>query len=402
MLTLENKCVTKTSGSFQYLTNLRTCIVILVVLYHVGLVYESSGVGAVFWIVDDENTNPVSGIINLILDSFVMPLMFFIAGVFALPSLKAKSNVGFIKIKAARLMMPWLFGVVFLIPIYMLIFHYSRDATVIDYSALWFWNNSTISQSWLWFLPVLFYFHLILLALHGLFANPQVIKTIMAVRPAVMIFTALMVSTSFYLCIVMLAANGWIKTLFLDIQLERALLYFISYLLGVWFERKRLLPSSSVSSKWIHGLNVILWLPLVSYLLVLLHFLLTQSYIFNAITDQLIIRTSFHLLCLCFITLLLFVFKKYFNKTNRIMKLCNAQSYNVYLLHVPVLGGFSLIFRDVELPSLLIVFMVTGFTYGICVLLGRIWLGLKVWLFALRLTKKHESCCLANEVNREA
>ena len=40
-----------------FLDNLRTFMVFLVVLYHAGGVYESSGMLASFWLVDDPSTN---------------------------------------------------------------------------------------------------------------------------------------------------------------------------------------------------------------------------------------------------------------------------------------------------------------------------------------------------------
>ena len=41
-----------------FLDNVRTAMIVLVVLYHSGIVYESSGLFASFWIVDDPATNP--------------------------------------------------------------------------------------------------------------------------------------------------------------------------------------------------------------------------------------------------------------------------------------------------------------------------------------------------------
>jgi hypothetical protein len=51
-----------------FLDNLRTFMIFLVVLYHAGGVYESSGIWASFWLVDDPSTNNLSGILNLIID----------------------------------------------------------------------------------------------------------------------------------------------------------------------------------------------------------------------------------------------------------------------------------------------------------------------------------------------
>jgi hypothetical protein len=40
-----------------FLDNLRTFLIFLVILYHAGVVYESSGLTASFWIVDDPSTS---------------------------------------------------------------------------------------------------------------------------------------------------------------------------------------------------------------------------------------------------------------------------------------------------------------------------------------------------------
>ena len=69
-------------GRLHFLDNLRVFFIFLVVIYHCGIVYESSGIGGVFWVVDDPATNNAVGIINLVIDVFVMAGMFFIAGYF--------------------------------------------------------------------------------------------------------------------------------------------------------------------------------------------------------------------------------------------------------------------------------------------------------------------------------
>jgi hypothetical protein len=51
-----------------------------VVLYHAGVVYESSGLMGSFWIFDDPSTSKLPGLLNVIIDIFVMPTLFFISG----------------------------------------------------------------------------------------------------------------------------------------------------------------------------------------------------------------------------------------------------------------------------------------------------------------------------------
>ncbi|MCP4425145.1 MAG: hypothetical protein GY803_11675, partial [Chloroflexi bacterium] len=64
----------------HWMDNLRTIIIFLVVLYHVGGVYESTGMWAYFWIVDDPDTVTWVGIVGIMFDIMVMPAMFFISG----------------------------------------------------------------------------------------------------------------------------------------------------------------------------------------------------------------------------------------------------------------------------------------------------------------------------------
>ncbi|MBC8440714.1 MAG: acyltransferase family protein [Deltaproteobacteria bacterium] len=141
-----------------FLDNLRTFIIFLVVLYHSGAVYESSGIFASFWIVDDPATNKLVDIVNLIVDIFMIMTLFFIAGYVAPLSMKNKNLCTFLKFKFKRLLIPWLIAVFTLIPIYKIIFLYSRNLPQENWMTYFHFNNGVFSQSWLWFLPILFFF----------------------------------------------------------------------------------------------------------------------------------------------------------------------------------------------------------------------------------------------------
>ena len=57
----------------HWMDNLRTIIIFLVVLYHVGGVYEAAGLWASFWIVDDPSTITWVDIVGIVFDIFIMP-----------------------------------------------------------------------------------------------------------------------------------------------------------------------------------------------------------------------------------------------------------------------------------------------------------------------------------------
>ena len=98
-----------------FLDDLRTIIIVLVVVYHAGGVYESTGAWASFWIVDDPATNAFSGLLGLVLDIFLMATMFFISGYFTPASLNDRTAWMFIKGKFRRLALPWIIAVLTLV-----------------------------------------------------------------------------------------------------------------------------------------------------------------------------------------------------------------------------------------------------------------------------------------------
>ncbi len=135
-----------------FLDNLRTHIIFLVLLFHAGGVYESTCICSSWWIVDDPATNDLSGLLNLILDIFMMPTMFFIAGYFTPLSLKNKEGWPFLQARFRRLMVPWIIAVLTLIPLYKVIFLASRNLPQENWITYFHFSNGfTIEsgQSWL-------------------------------------------------------------------------------------------------------------------------------------------------------------------------------------------------------------------------------------------------------------
>ncbi len=106
----------------NFLDNLRTFLILLVVILHSGLVYESVLQNS--WIVSDPVKNESIGLIRMYLDLFVMFSIFFISGYFVPISVKRKSSREFIKAKFKRIYLPWIIAVFTLIPAYKFIFLY--------------------------------------------------------------------------------------------------------------------------------------------------------------------------------------------------------------------------------------------------------------------------------------
>ena len=82
-----------------FLDNLRTFMIFLVVVLHSGLVYEKGVFSSLFWIVYDPSTNNLVGELRIILDIFIMSVIFFVSGFLTPLSLKNKIGRVFLKSK---------------------------------------------------------------------------------------------------------------------------------------------------------------------------------------------------------------------------------------------------------------------------------------------------------------
>ena len=342
-----------------WLDNLRTFMIFLVVLIHAGIVYEGSGVGGLFWIVYDPSTSNLFEILNLIIDLFVMSAIFFIAGYFTPLSITNKKGWAFLKSKFKRLMIPWIIAVLTLIPLYKVIFLYSRNLPQESWTTYFHWSNGILSQNWLWFLPVLFLFDILYLFLSRLNINISKIT----LKGAIGGFFLIGLIYSF--CMDIFNGQGWTKTIFIDFQNERLLIYFMIFLLGSLSYKLKTFESKGKSKKLYIILSCTTWIPVTLYISLLFNSLLNPGkYIISEIVDSLLIRFNFLLSLLCLLYVMINTFRFFLNKSGKISKEMNRNSYNVYIIHVIVIGGIALIMLDAAIPSLLKYLILTASTYA--------------------------------------
>jgi hypothetical protein len=343
-----------------FLDNLKTFIIFLVLIYHAGGVYESSGIWASFWLVDDPSTNHVSGIVNLIIDIFMMPTMFFISGFFTPLSIEKKRGGAFIKTRFKRLMIPWLIAVFTLIPIYKIIFLYSRNLPQENWTTYFHWTNGIWNQNWLWFLPVLFLFDLLYWLGHSAKLNlPRV-----GLKEAVL--AVFFIGLIYSFCMDIFSFRGWTKTIFVDFQNERLLIYFMFFLLGALCYKLNIFASDAKSKKFYIAVNCTVWIPMNLYILVLINlFLRPNNFIFSEIIDRLLLWLGFHLSLLCLLYLMIATFRFYLNRQGKLLKALSDNSYSVYIIHVIIVGGIALTMVDAAIPSLVKYFILVVSAYAV-------------------------------------
>ncbi len=331
-----------------FLDNLRTFMIFLVVLYHAGGVYESSGIWASFWLVDDPSTNHLAGILNIIIDIFVMPTVFFISGFFTPLSVKNKKGWAFLKSRLKRLIIPWIIAVLTLIPLYKIIFLYSRNLPQESLTTYFHWSNGIWSQNWLWFLPVLFLFNILYL----LFSRASINISSITLKKA--IWAIFLIGFIYSFCMSIFKSYGWTKTIFIDFQNERLLIYFMIFLLGSLCYKLKIFESDVTSKKLYILINCTAWIPINLYVLILINFFIRPgSFIFSEIIDIILLWIGFHLSLLCLLYLIVATFRYYLNRQGKILKALNENSYNVYIIHVIVIGCIALIMLNTTIPSLL-------------------------------------------------
>ena len=345
----------------HFLDNLRSIIIFLVILYHAGGFYEAAGIYDSWWIVDDPATNNVSGILNIILGIFVMPTLFYISGYLAPASLKNKKSWTYIKTKFTRIILPWFIGVLTVIPLYKVIFLFSRNLPQEHWSTYFHFSNGFISQSWLWYFPVLFLFNILYL----LFSKLNIRTSNISLKGAV--FGAFLIGFVYSVSMDVFGLQGWTLTPLIDFQNERVLIYFMVFLLGALSFNHKVFASEPKSKKLYTIVNSTSWLPITAYIFFFLFpWFSPGNFIVSEIVDKMILWFSYLLSLLCLVYLMVETFRRYFDKPGKLWNELNQNSYPVYIIHLIVMGIIALIMRDTAIPSILKYITLTIASYTVC------------------------------------
>ena len=343
---MTNKETTKRKR-LHWLDNLRTITILLVVLYHVGGVY--AGTWGWFWLVVDPEPITWVGIVGIMFDIMVMPIMFFVSGYLTPASLDSKSGWDFVKDKFKRLMIPWLLAVFTLIPLYKVIFLYSRSLPQ-EHWTTYFHITNPNSQNWLWFLPVLFLFDMLYLLLSK--ANIRIPN--LSYKWAVLGATLIGFVYSFGMGYVV-DFRSWTLTPLLDFENERLLVYFLAFLIGSLSYQQNIFAEKSEKKTLYNIVNGTSWIPVTIHVFARLWPFFSpnpEAFEFTHLY-RLIFYLSFNLSVLSMVYLMVETFRRYLDKTGRLWDELNRNSYGVYIIHVILIGIFGTLLVNTNLPALL-------------------------------------------------
>lgn len=342
-----------------FLDNLRTFIIFLVVVYHAGWVYESNRLLSSIWIIDDPVKNGLAPLIGLLLDMFIMPVMFFISGFFSPKSIDTQQGWKFILSRLRRLMIPWFIAVLTLIPLYKVIYLYSRGLPQQDFfSYFHFSGGILINQGWLWFLPVLFLCDILYFFLAKTF--PTKLRPGLKTGIMIVFLTGVIYST----CMSLFKLSGWTKTFIIDFQNERILIYFLMFLLGTLCYRHKVLDTPPNRKIWYYIACSTIWIPMNLYIIFIINlFTRPGNYLISLPVDLILAWTGLHLTFLGMTYILINTFRFYFNRGGSLAKALGQYSYGVYIIHFIVMGFIALVLLKVALPSLTKYFLLIATTF---------------------------------------
>lgn len=347
-----------TSPRLYALDNLRSFIIVLVVVFHSAMSYMLFAPS--WWYVVDTKQNLGFFCFVMICDVFMMPAMFLLAGYFALPSLVRKGQEHFIRDKWVRVGIPWIVGTLLFAPVTTYFIWLSRPIPRVPY--LHFWTHEFFSkyyeQAQFWFLGVLllFYFSTII-ACTGNERLRQMVPG--SGKPKLWFLPAFVIVSS----IVFLAVNQhvidytWVPMGYLlVIQPTRFSLYIFFFALGVHAYRRRWFTATGYNPR------AITWLPLS---LVLGAAFMFYKLAFGLKLDQLRYQAGNDLLhcafCLAAVFALIAVFQKFAECTSTVWRGLSRNSYAIYCVHMVIVPPVALAIRP--LPwNILAKFVATSVT----------------------------------------
>lgn len=336
-----------------FFDNIRYLMVLLVVVLHSACGYSNH---TSWWTVNDTNSIFFDYLLG-VLDVFLMPTLFFIAGFFALPSLQQKGKWLFIKSKLRRLAIPWLLGIVLLIPIIDYIHYYSRDYPT-SLMSLWLrfvrniegglsFHTGFISsptqfhQHIFWFISLLLLFFVVFAILHDAkkrwrsnqfpssVPKAPTMKSILFVLCLVGILTALLTFFIYGIFHENPNKDPWIMIASLiQFQASRIVLYISCFSVGIYARQKKWFLNGKAPG------HFIFWTALSTGLMYcqikILVFLMGNSSVGLAF-GWVLMRS---LLVFTILLALISFGIKHWNSPSQFSRRLAVNSYNIYLLHI--------------------------------------------------------------------
>lgn len=361
--------MTEASGRLYFLDNLRAFAIILVVMAHTSVCYMLSA--PTWWYVVDPNARSLfHSILIGINEAQLMPIMFFVAGFFAWPTLQRKGALRFVQDKIIRLGLPWALGVVIMAPLTAFVTRVTHHDPVsfLTFITHDFWTRH-FEQSVYWFLFMLLAFSCMLALVFQSLRYKWRILPVNTVRPAAWQFAILIAACSAATLLIGLNLPTW-----LNIPLPETLDRHVTRIFPFVFQPPRLPVYAGYFIFGIHawrrnwfrpgGYAPRLWPWVIGYgVSVLLYLFFRQR--LPGLPENDLVRVftftciAYNLLCFTALMAGLAVFHRYVNSSGRFWRSLSANSFGIYFMHPLAVYPLALVLTSLSwsaLPKSVIVF----------------------------------------------
>jgi glucans biosynthesis protein C len=367
------------SRSSLALDNLRAVVILIVLAFHSVLAYVS-------WIpprASGFDDPPFGWRAFPILDShrwfgfdlfcawqdvYLMSLMFLLSGLFVWPSLARKKNWGFVRDRLLRLGLPFLFGVLVLVPIaeYPAYRVTAAEPNLADYwrqyLALPFWPNGQ-----LWFLWQLLALNFVVVGVNWI--APNALKALgrwsAAVGRRPFFYFAALIAVSILAYVPLALAFSpwaWSDSGPLALQFSRPLLYAVYFLAGVGIgaggiDNGLVAAEGALARRW--------WLWLAAALITLFVWMGITSLTLNRtapLAIEIASDASFVVACAAGCSFLIAASLRFGLRRSRALASLSINAYSLYLVHYMFVVWLQYALLSVTLPATIkapIVFVVT-------------------------------------------
>ncbi|MGD8969139.1 MAG: acyltransferase [Anaerolineae bacterium] len=365
-----------------YVDNLRTLLIIMVILWHMAVTYGAPG----FWPYResraDELTALVFTLFSAINGPYVLGFFFMIAGYFTPGAYDRKGPGEFLKARMIRLGIPLLIYVFLIDPLVMYAIRISEWGGSASARTFWrFWKGHVSSYRQrgpgvgpMWFVELMLIFivayglgRLIVGAVTGSSRDADQSGSIGVPSNTTVGIFALSLGVVIFVMRIWLPIDSYFELLGLPLAYvpQYIALFFVGVVAyrGDWFQR---IPVAAAK----------LWLRIVLFLiLVLFPIFFALSGALEGNTDpvaggltwqSLVFSTWEELICVGFVIILLVWFRERFNRQGALAKAMSDSTFAVYFIHAPVLVLLALRLKDLSLYPLLKWVLVSPMAIVLC------------------------------------
>jgi len=334
-----------------YLDNLKVFLIILVIMHHVGQAYGETG-GGWFYSYPGARVKPLE-LFFVFNASFFMGLFFFISGYFYPQSFDRHGAGKFIKDKFIRFGIPLIFAYLFMTPLleYIKYVHYADQISFRDFY-IQTWQKYGLKIVYpggfhfahLWFVEHLLVYAILYAAIRTALQKGGASLSINTTRQArlyiiIPYILILGIITYFMRKSWGFPVDRWINLLgFILIEPAHIPQYLSLFVLGILAYRWFFLDSITEPA------NMLWFLPSLGM------YFVTVIQIYTIGRQQAFFMWEYKeaLFCIGICIGILALFKAFFNRTGRMMRLLSENAFAAYIVHVPVVVAFQYAFDPVQ------------------------------------------------------